>query len=97
MAINFKITLHQNPDNLHLRLDGDFDASSACELLNILEKSCPLVSRVFIHTSGLRHIHPFGSTFFQSHFSDLKACKKLLFEFTGNHAQEIAPDRAASH
>ena len=58
MAINFKVTLRQNPNEIHLRLNGDFDGSSACELLNILEKSCQLVSRVIIHTNGLRYIYP---------------------------------------
>ena len=38
MAANFRIRVHQNSDNLHLRLDGDFDGSSACELLDLLNK-----------------------------------------------------------
>ena len=29
MALNFKIYCHQNNDNLHLKLMGDFDGSSA--------------------------------------------------------------------
>ena len=41
MSRNFKIETHYNRDEVHLRLVGDFDGSSACELLNIL---CPLTS-----------------------------------------------------
>ncbi len=97
MATNFKITLHQNSDNLHLMLEGDFDGSSAHELLNILEKSCRLVSKVFIHTSGLWHIHPFGSSLFQSHLSCLKPCKHILLKFTGVHARKLLPERGSIH
>jgi hypothetical protein len=97
MATNFKISLHQNSDNLHLRLDGDFDGSSAYELLNTLGKRCRFVSRAFIHTNGLRHIYPFGTSLFRSHFCDLKPCNHILLEFTGDHAQELAPDRLALH
>jgi hypothetical protein len=97
MAANFKITLHQNSDNLHLRLDGDFDGNSAYELLHILEKRCPFVSRAFVHTNGLRHIHPFGSSLFRRHFCDLKHCKHMLLEFTGDHARELTPERVALH
>lgn len=94
MATNFRITLHQNSDNLHLRLDGDFDGNSACELLNILEKRCRFTSRAFIHTNGLMHIYPLGSSVFRSHLNELKHCKHMLLEFTGDYAQELAPDRA---
>ena len=97
MAAHFRITLHQNSDNLHLRLDGDFDGSSACELLNIMEKRCRFASKAFIHTNGLRRIHPFGSSLFRSHLGELKHCKRMVLEFTGDYAQELAPDRAALH
>ena len=97
MAANFRITLQQDSENLHLRLDGDFDGSSAYELLNILEERCRFASRAFIHTNGLRHIHPFGSSVFRRNLCGLKACKHLLLEFTGDHAPELAPDRLSVH
>jgi hypothetical protein len=95
MAANFKITLHQKSDNLHLRLDGDFDGNSAYELLNILENHCSFVSRSFVHTNGLKHIYPFGSFLFRSHLCYLKPCKQMFLKFTGDHARELAPDWAA--
>jgi hypothetical protein len=97
MAANFRITLHQNSDNLHLRLDGDFDGSSANELLNILQKRCRFASRAFIHTNGLRHIQQFGSSLFRSQLGEIKQCKRVLLQFTGDYAQELAPDRAGLH
>jgi hypothetical protein len=44
----------------------------------------------------LRRIHPFGSSLFRNHLSDLKPCKHMLLELTGDHAQDLAPDQAAS-
>jgi hypothetical protein len=38
MASNFRIFLHETRDSLHLKLDGDFDESSAHELFNKLKK-----------------------------------------------------------
>ncbi len=34
MAANFRIAIHRNDDNLHLQVIGDFDGSSAWELIN---------------------------------------------------------------
>jgi anti-anti-sigma regulatory factor len=93
MAMNFSITAHQNPDNLHLRLDGDFDGSSAQELVDALEKRCRFSSRAFIHTSGLQQVDPFGLSLFHANLNNLKhrkICRPLLF--TGNHACELARD-----
>ena len=54
MASNFKILVHRNSDSLHLKLVGDFDGTSAHELLNSLTKNARGVRRVFIQgTYGL--------------------------------------------
>jgi anti-anti-sigma regulatory factor len=93
MALNFRITAHQNPDNLHLRLDGDFDGSSAHELLDALEKRCRFSSRAFVHTNGLRQVDPFGLSVFHANLNNLKQgkiCRSLLF--TGTHACKLARD-----
>jgi hypothetical protein len=60
MAQHFRVVVHQNSENLHLRLEGDFDGSSAYELLNALEKRCRYASRAFIHTNGPRQMPPLG-------------------------------------
>ena len=92
MAANFRIRVHQNSDNLHLRLDGDFDGSSAYLLLNTIEKRCHLASKGFIHTSGLGEIDPFGSAVFKNHLGGLKPCRHMQLNFTGDHAEALAPD-----
>ena len=91
MASNFKIAIHRNDDNLHLKLMGDFDGSSACELINTLKNKCKNIGRIFIHTNGLDHIHPFGQRVFHHNFNMLKVRTIRIF-FTGDKAKKIAPE-----
>jgi anti-anti-sigma regulatory factor len=71
MASNFRIDIHLNSESLHLRLTGDFDGSSAHELLNTMRSYQVNVNKIFIHTSGLKAIHPFGRAVFQRNLSSL--------------------------
>ena len=91
MASNFKISKHQNSDNLHLKLSGDFDGSSAWELFNILEEDCRSASKIFIHCNCINEIDPFGRDVFHGNFSSLKK-KSVRFLFTGDKASQIAPE-----
>ncbi len=91
MASNFKILVRRNSHNLHLSLLGDFDGTSACELLNILKKKSNRAERVFIHTSGLREICPFGRDTFEKSLYRLKP-QRLDLTFTGKNATKMAPE-----
>ncbi len=93
MATNFRISVHRNGENLHLKLIGDFDGTSAHELLNVLKRYCDRTSRVFVHTSGLRNIHPFGLSVFHNNLDVLNG-KSIKFEFTGENASQIAPEKS---
>jgi hypothetical protein len=90
MASNFRIFMHRNSDSLHLKLAGDFDGTSAFELLDLVKKNGRGLRKVFIHTSDLKTIHPFGQHVFERSLSDLKG-SSFQFLFTGEHAQQIAP------
>jgi hypothetical protein len=93
VASNFRISVHRNSDSLELRLQGDFDGTSACELLNALKENCDDADSVLIHTSGLKEIYPFGRDTFQNNLYTLKG-KNIHFTFTGNKAQQIGPERS---
>jgi len=94
MAANFRICVHRNSDNLHLKLMGDFDVSSAWELLNMLKKSASGVYRVIIHTGCLKHIYPFGRDTFQENLRHLKTDTVPIL-FTGENASQIAPEKSS--
>ena len=72
MVNNFKISIHRNSENLHLKLMGDFDGTSAYELLKVLKRYGNRTARIFIHTSSLRNIYPFGVNVFHKNLGVLK-------------------------
>jgi len=92
MASNFKILRHQNGDNLHLKLAGDFDGTSAWEVFNDLKRNCRKVSRVFIHCGCLKKIDPFGRDVFWDNMKTLpETCTNFLF--TGKQSRQISPEK----
>ena len=91
MAANFKIFVHENSENMHLKLIGDFDGSSACELLNVLKNKCISASKIFIHTSCLKRIHPFGREIFHKNLEALNN-RSISVLFTGAEALQLAPE-----
>ena len=66
MSSKFNIKIGWDADHIHLRLYGDFDRSSAHELLNLLRKICQSDNKILIHTEGLNHVHPFGLDIFHT-------------------------------
>jgi anti-anti-sigma regulatory factor len=88
MATNFRISAHRSGENLHLKLMGDFDGTSAHELLNVLKKRADHTSRVFIHTGSLRNIFPFGLNVFHINLDVLKGQSVELL-FTGENATQF--------
>ena len=91
MASNFKILVHRYSDNLHLKLLGDFDGSSAYQLVNALKKHSAGVFSVFIHTSGLKNIYPFARDTFHKNLYSLNHQFFGRLIFTGEDARKIAP------
>lgn len=90
MASNFRISSHRSSDNLHLKLTGDFDGSSAHELINLIKKQNKNVDNIFIHTGNLHSVDPFGLDVFQKNFSVNKLSERLTF--TGEHSNKMAPE-----
>jgi hypothetical protein len=92
MAANFRISVQRSSHSLLLNVMGDFDGTSACELLNILKESSDGVARVFVNTTGLKDIYPFGQDTFHNSLYLLKDLPIRLV-FTGENASSIAPER----
>jgi hypothetical protein len=90
MASNFRVLIHQNGDNLHLKLIGDFDTTSASQLIEILTRGRRGASRIFIHTATLREIHPFGARMFREDLASRITDPDPLV-FTGEGAAVLAP------
>jgi hypothetical protein len=92
MASNFKFFSHAIRDSLHLKLFGDFDGSSAKELINTLVDYGTDFLQIFIDTSNLKTIHPFGRKVFLKGFSTIsKQAGDIIF--IGKHKHNIDPQR----
>ena len=88
MAVNFRIVIHRNDENLHLQLLGDFDGSSAWELINSLNAHRFGISRVIIHTDFLKHVDPFGRGILEKNLQDVIG-RSIRVVFTGEKASEL--------
>ena len=93
MATNFNIHVHRNSENLHLKLRGNFDGSSAYELLDVLKKNSYTTSRIFIHTNCLKNIYSFGCNVFHNNLDMLNEDSASLV-FTGEYASQLEPPQS---
>ena len=84
MANNFKFLSNRIRDKIRLKLYGDFDGSSTCELLNVLKNYRNGSLQVFIDTNNLTTIHPFGINVFKKNLSVL-AININNINITGKH------------
>ena len=91
MASNFKIYSFKTSDSLHLKLTGDFDGSSAYELINTLADYGKGIYDIFINTNDLKSVHPFGRQVFQKQFSALRKQFNGI-TFVGRNKQEMGSD-----
>lgn len=73
MASNFRIVSKEvNHQCMALQLNGDFDGSSAWELINALDENTKKNKKIAINTDGLRAIYAFGLDIFRPKMSKLK-------------------------
>jgi hypothetical protein len=90
MALNFHIDRKKERNKLHLWLQGDFDGSSAMELVHELNIIFDLADTIYIHTQGISFVLPFGrEVFLKTRPYYKKVCRKLIF--TGEWSRWIAP------
>ena len=84
MAKNFKFLSNRIRDRIRLKLYGDFDGSSAFELINVLKNYRNGSNQIFIDTNSLNTIHPFGMDVFKKNLSvlDININKIII---TGKH------------
>ncbi len=91
MASNFQIFSFKTNDSLHLKLTGDFDGSSAHELINTLIRHGTGLWNIYIDTDNLKTIHPFGRDLFQKNLNRSKKQFNNLI-FIGANKYKIAPN-----
>ena len=88
MAQNFSITYVKTGRNINLKLTGDFDGSSALELIYFMNNLLNIYDKVFINTDYLILIEPFGVNVFRYNLGLLSKHSEH-FVFTGNNARNF--------
>jgi hypothetical protein len=88
MASNFKIGSYKTRDGFGLKLDGDFDATSAFELIYAVKTLPEINERIYICTDGLKLIHPFGIDVLRSFIHPLNG-ESTRIVFKGNNASKL--------
>jgi len=87
MAKNFRVRTKASSNQfLAFYLFGDFDGSSACELINVLDESAKESFKVAINTDGLTTINAFGLNVFLSRMSMLNNTRTDI-EMTGRFSR----------
>ena len=79
MASNFHLFQIPNRDSLHIHMRGDFDGTSAYELINALKNQNRDYFTVLIDTNDLNQIHDFGIDVFQRNLLGSNNSKNLIF------------------
>jgi anti-anti-sigma regulatory factor len=88
MSPKFELSGHRTNNILHLQLAGEFDGSSACELVQKIIQEGSGTSQVLVDTSEVRAIHPFGKTVLQNHLGQVTR-KAIDLTFTGKHKKQF--------
>jgi len=92
MASNFGISVDKISDGFGLKLAGDFDATSAWELIYAIKKLPEDAIRVAIFTDGLKDIFPFGLHVFHRFIRSLNG-QSTRIVFTGSNASRLSPEK----
>ena len=89
MASNFGIATEKKGDGFVLKLQGDFDATSAYELIYAIKKLPDETVKISIYTNGVKDIHPYGLEVFHRNMRPF-AGQYTKIVFTGNNASKLS-------
>jgi len=89
MAINFKIINQRTKRGIHLNLTGDFDGTSACELLHAIRQLNRDKKPICINTDRLNNIYEFGCEVFRKKMASVKD-RPVKPVYQGQHLDRIA-------
>jgi len=95
MARNFNIKLYKSAENLNIHLNGDFDGSSAYELINAIRDNLASTKQIKIDTSNLGIVYSFGKEVFMHNFPTVSGSRTRI-EFGGKNATRFKSEQNES-
>ncbi len=96
MASNFQITSRRKGSALHLKLTGDFDGTSAMELIHAILEHTGSAQSILVETDGVNDFSPFGQQVFVKTFPCSPASRQKLI-FTGKHGSKLNPGKPVAY
>jgi hypothetical protein len=88
MPQKFELSSCRINDILHLKLLGEFDGSSACELVKKIKEDGSGALQIIVDTAEVRSIHPFGRIVLQNRLGQVS--RKLIgLTFKGKHKNQF--------
>ena len=95
MASNFGIAIDKKGYDFILKLEGDFDVTSAYELIYAIKKlSEEETVTISIYTNGLKSIYPSGLDVFHRHMMPLNSLSTKIV-LTGDNASKLSPSNSS--
>jgi hypothetical protein len=88
MASNFGIDIDKTSDGVGLKLAGDFDGTSAYELIYAIKKLPEDTGKITICTDELKNAYPFGLDVFHRFMRSLNG-QSTKIVLTGNNASKL--------
>ena len=89
MASNFGIAIDKKSYGFVLKLEGDFDATSAYELIYAIKKLPEETVKISIYTNGLKNILPRGLDVLHRYMGPLN-CQSNKIVLTGDNASKLS-------
>jgi len=89
MASNFGIAIDKKGYDFVLKLEGDFDATSAYELIYAIKKLSKEAAKISIYTDGLKSMHPSGLDVFHRYMMPLNSLSTKIV-LTGDNASKLS-------
>ncbi len=91
MASNFKILAQEKNSDLHMKLIGDFDGSSAHQLIDTVRKRGNRSPSIFVTTDNISHIYPFNCDAFYAKLAELHGTLACNLRLTGERTAAFGP------
>lgn len=88
MALNFEITISEKSDGFNLKLYGDFDVTSAYELIYALKKLPEDTAKIIVNTNGLKKIHSSGLDVLSGYIDSFDGLSARIV-LTGNNSNQL--------
>jgi hypothetical protein len=88
MASNFKIGIFEDNGSFELKLDGDFDVTSAYEVIYAIKTLPENAETTYVNTTSLKTIEPSGLDIWNGFLNSLNG-RSARIVVTGDYAAQL--------